>query len=173
MKKKNLVILIIIVPLITLLVIYITNKYGDPFYIFNNFRYTYTRRNSILEETFPPVIPRNVKAYKFHRSILPLQGGTDIVLYYIDENINIDEFNEKYKKGATFIGNYNEFDNHDDIMMTAFNYTSVEYDDRKQDFIIYIYSDRCDDSGYCNHGTLIMNAINPQTKEVVHQYSDW
>ena len=147
-------------------------RYGHLFYIIDNFRFTYTRRNSILEETFPERIPTNVDDYEFHRSIMPLQAGTDIVLYYKDDALNPISFDEKYRNGATFIGNYESFENHDNIMMTSFIYTPID-DDRKQDFTIYVYHDECDDSGYCNHGTLIMNAINPKTKEVVHQYSSW
>ena len=170
-KKKK--ILVSCIWAFVILCLFSFFKYGHLFYIIDNFRFTYTRRNSVLEETFPEKIPTNVIDYEFHRSIMPFQGGTDIVLYYKDDNLNTISFDEKYRDGATFVGNYESFENHDNIMITSFIYTPIDDEDRKQDFTIYIYRDKCDDSGYCNHGTLIMNAINPKTKEVVHQYSSW
>ena len=170
--SKNKKILVSCISAFIVMCLFSFFKYGHLFYIIDNFRFTYTRRNSVLEETFPEKIPTNVNDYEFHRTVMPLQAGTDIVLYYKDDTLNPASFNDKYKNNATFIGNYESFDNHDNIMHTAFIYTPID-NEKKKDFTIYIYRDKCDDSGYCNHGNLIMNAINPKTKEVVHQYSSW
>ena len=121
-----------------------------------------------LTKVFPKQIPKNVENVQFYYAPGVLQGSTDYVLYYIDENINLDNFKEK----ATWIGTKDEYTKVNGILRGASTYTPIEYKN-EDDFIIYLIKGECDDSGYCNHGKYLFAAINENTNEIIYKLSFW
>ena len=121
-----------------------------------------------LTKVFPKQIPYNVKNVQFYYAPGVLQGSTDYVLYYIDENINLDNFKEK----ATWIGTKDEYTEVNGLLSGAFSYTPIEYKN-EDSFVIYLIEGNCDDSGYCNHGKYLFVAINENTNEIIYKLSFW
>lgn len=121
-----------------------------------------------LTKVFPKQIPDNVKNVQFYYAPGVLQGSTDYVLYYIDENINLDNFKEK----ATWIGTKDEYTEVNGLLSGAFSYTPIEYKN-EDSFVIYLIEGNCDDSKYCNHGKYLFAAINENTNEIIYKLSFW
>ena len=121
-----------------------------------------------LTKVFPKQIPKNVENVQFYYAPGVLQGGTDYVLYYIDENINLDNFKEK----ATWIGTKDEYTEVNGLLSGAFSYTPIEYKN-EDSFVIYLIEGNCDDSKYCNHGKYLFVAINENTNEIIYKLSFW
>ena len=81
-------------------------------------------------------------------------------------------FNEKYKDNAIWIGNIDEYDEKEGLLTGAFSNTPA-YDKNSSDYVIYLYEDYCDDSGYCNHGEFLFAAFNEKTSEVIYKHEYW
>ena len=122
--------------------------------------------NGDLLNTFPSSIPENVVNIRLTYSPALLQAGEQITLYYIDDNLNFEEFDNKYKEKAIWIGNVDNYDENEGLLTGIFSNTSVTYE-TENDFTIYLIEGKCDDSGYCNHGEFILAAMNPKTNEVM------
>ncbi len=125
-----------------------------------------------LTKVFPKQIPDNVKNVQFYYAPGVLQGSTDYVLYYIDENINLDKFNNYFKDKAIWIGHKKEYTEKKGLLTGTFSFTPIEYKN-EDDFIIYLIKGECDDSGYCNHGKYLFAAINENTNEIIYKLSFW
>ena len=125
-----------------------------------------------LTKVFPKQIPDNVKNVQFYYAPGVLQGSTDYVLYYIDENINLDKFNNYFKDKAIWIGHKKEYTEKKELLTGTFSFTPIEYKN-EDDFIIYLIKGECDDSGYCNHGKYLFAAINENTNEIIYKLSFW
>lgn len=121
---------------------------------------------------FPKQIPENVQNVEFIKHGGFLQGGAETALYYIDPNLNLDEFDKKYREDSIWIGNIEEYTEKPGLLAGAFSNTPAYYTN-EEDYTIYLIEGRCDDSGYCNHGELLMVAVNPKTNEVVYKSEDW
>lgn len=125
-----------------------------------------------LTKVFPKQIPDNASNVQFYYAPGVLQGGTDYVLYYIDNNITLDKFNEKFKNKSIWIGHENEYTEKKGLLTSIFSHTPIEYE-KKDDFIIYLIEGECDNSEYCNHGNYLLVAINENTNEIVYKSSSW
>jgi len=134
--------------------------------------YSYYYDNSKINSVFPETIPDDVVNIQFQYSPAVLQGGFEYSLYYIDENIEIDTFDNKYRKKAEWIGYLDEYNLKEGLLGGAFHFTPIDYEN-EDDFLIYLIDSECDDSGYCNHGEFLLVALNTKTKEIVYRFSNW
>lgn len=123
-------------------------------------------------EVFPEEIPDNVEDVEFIYAPGVLQGGTEMALYYVDKNMTIEEFDNKYKDKAEWVGHINEYNIKRGLLSGAFSNTPA-YDNNEEDYIIYLVKSRCDDSGYCNHGNFLLAAFNEKTNEVIFKEEGW
>lgn len=144
----------------------VTNPVTDPKY-YN--RYVNGER---FENVFPKEIPKNVKNVNFCYAPGILQGGTFYSLYYIDENMTKEKFDKKYKNKSIWIGHKEEYKEKSGLLSHVFAYSPVDYDN-ENDYLIYLIKGECDDSGYCNHGELLLVAFNEKTNEVLFKSGDW
>ena len=123
-----------------------------------------------LLNVFPKEIPKNVKDIQLIYSPGLLQGGTTISLYYVDNKLNVEYFNDKYTKKSKWIGIKEEYSKQN--LNWFSNGTPIKYKE-ENNFKIYLVDDECDDSGYCNHGQYLLVGINENTNEVLYQYKQW
>lgn len=123
-------------------------------------------------KVFPTRIPKDVEAVKFLYAPGILQGGTRYTLYYVDKNMTLEEFDKKYKKQAEWIGHIDDYKEKPGLLSGAFYYTPSEYKN-ENDYVIYLINGRCDNSGYCNHGSFLMAAFNEKTNQVVYSAETW
>lgn len=124
-----------------------------------------------LLKVFPKKIPKDVKNVEFYHSTGFLQGGVDYYLYYIDEDMTKEEFNDKYKDMAIWIGYKDEYTEKDGLFAGLFTYMT-DYEN-ENDYLIYLIEGNCDSSGYCNHGNLLAVAFNEKTNEVIFRSGTW
>ena len=134
--------------------------------------YNFFVNSNDLTEVFPKKILDNVKNVQFYYAPGILQGSTDYVLYYIDNNITLDKFNDQLKNKAIWIGREGEYTEKRGLLTGVFSHTPIEYEN-KNNFIIYLIEGECDDSGYCNHGNYLLAAINENTNEIIYESSSW
>lgn len=134
--------------------------------------YNFFVNSDELTKVFPKQIPDNVENVQFYYAPGVLQGSTDYVLNYIDENINLDKFNDLFKDKAIWIGYKEEYTEKRGLLSGAFSFTHIKYKN-EDDFIIYLIEGECDDSGYCNHGNYLLVAINESTNEIIYESSSW
>lgn len=178
--KKNIVqkalkilniLLIIILPMYYLIGFFACTaiKISNPIVNIKNYKYLV---NGELLNVFPSSIPENVIDTRLTYSPALLQAGDQITLYYIDNNLNFEEFDNKYKEKAIWIGNVDDYEENKGLLTGIFSDTSVTYE-TENDFIIYLIEGKCDDSGYCNHGKFTLAAVNPKTNEVIYEYKYW
>ena len=125
-----------------------------------------------LTKVLPKQIPDNVKNVQFYYAPSVLQCSTDYILYYIDENINLDKFNDYFKDKAIWIGHKKEYTEKIGLLTGIFSFTPAKYKN-EDDFITYLIEVECDDSGYCNHGEYLFPAINENTNEIIYESSSW
>ncbi len=125
-----------------------------------------------LKKVFPSKIPKDVENVKFFYAPGVLQGGTRYMLYYVDKNMTLDQFDKKYQKQAEWIGHQDEYTEPSGLLNGAFYGTPAKFKN-ENDYIIYLIDGRCDDSGYCNHGAFLMVAFNEKTHEVVYSTEQW
>lgn len=144
-------------------------KISNPIVNIKNYKYLV---NGELLNVFPSSIPENVIDTRLTYSPALLQAGDQITLYYIDNNLNFEEFDNKYKEKAIWIGNVDDYEENKGLLTGIFSDTSVTYE-TENDFIIYLIEGKCDDSGYCNHGKFTLAAVNPKTNEVIYEYKYW
>lgn len=123
-------------------------------------------------KVFPKKIPKDVEDVKFLYAPGILQGGTRYTLYYVDKNMTLDKFDKRYKKHAEWIGHINDYTENKGLLSGAFYYTPSEYKN-ENDYVIYLIKGKCDDSGYCNHGSFLMTAFNEKTHQVVYSTEAW
>lgn len=121
---------------------------------------------------FPKEIPENVQNVEFIKLNSVLSSGAETALYYIDPNLNLDEFDKKYREDSIWIGSIEDYTENPGLLTGAFSNTPAYYTN-EEDYTIYLIEGRCDDSGYCNHGELLMVAVNPETNEVIYKSEDW
>lgn len=132
------------------------------------------------KKIFPNQIDKNMKNVKFHYNPEVLQGGEVLYLYYIDTNMSIEKIDKKYKDKAIWVGNkanFNETNNDKKGLLSGSidqlplknNYDAAD----ENDFVIYLIRGKCDDSGYCNHGTFLLVAFNEKTKEIIYREENW
>lgn len=144
-------------------------KISNPIVNIKNYKYLV---NGELLNVFPSSIPENVIDTRLTYSPALLQAGDQITLYYIDNNFNFEEFDNKYKEKAIWIGNVDDYKGNKGLLIGIFSDTSVTYE-TENDFVIYLIEGKCDDSGYCNHGKFTLAAVNPKTNEVIYEYKYW
>ena len=123
-----------------------------------------------LEKVFPRDIPKDAKSVKFFSRPAFLQGGTEVILYYVDEDFDMSTFNKKHQKMAKWVGHIDEYHDDDASFNQVFYNTPVK---NEKDFTIYLIKSSCDNSGWCNHGDYLLAAANDKTNEVVYSYEDW
>lgn len=124
-----------------------------------------------LSEVFPNEIPKEVKDPILIYSPGFLQASNRYVLYYVDPNLNIIDFDNQYLPKAKWIGNNND----DDLPMAVdINFTNLPVEEKDIDnFKIYVIDSYCDDSGWCNHGRYLIVAVNEYTKQVIYESETW
>lgn len=134
--------------------------------------YNYYVKGEKLEKVFPFKIPNEAKNINFYYAPGILQGGTTYSLYYVNNNITKEMFDKKYKSKAIWIGNIDEYKDKEGLLTGVFSYTP-SYNKNENDYTIYLIEGRCDNSGYCNHGSFLIAAFNEKTSEVVFCSQDW
>ena len=125
-----------------------------------------------LLKVFPAEIPNNIKNINFYYAPGILQGGTEYSLYFIDEKMTKEKFDKKYKSKALWIGRKKEYNEKGGLLAGAFSFTPAE-NKNEDDYIIYLIEGKCDDSGYCNHGSLLLTAYNEKTNEIIYKSEQW
>lgn len=124
-----------------------------------------------LSEAFPSEIPKEVKDPILIYSPGFLQAGNRYVLYYVDPDLNIIDFDNQYLLKAKWIGNNND---NDLPMAVDINFTNLPVEEKDIDnFKIYVIDSYCDDSGWCNHGRYLIVAVNEYTKQVIYESETW
>ncbi len=136
--------------------------------ITNPIYYRYYVNDKYLKQAFPKKIPKNAKEVDFYYSLGFLQAGTVYSLYYIDEDMTLDKFDSMYRDKAKWIG-YKEEYTENGCLSSAFSRAHGT----ENDYLIYMIEGKCDDSGYCNHGSYLIAAFNQDTKEVVFSSEQW
>lgn len=138
-----------------------------------NIRYYHDYINSeYLLNVFPEEVPKNVKNIQLIYSPGVLQASTVLALYYVDSNLNIEDFDNKFSEKAEWVGYKNHYTEKSGLLAGISSATPIEYQDEKN-FKIYLIEGSCDDSGYCNHGKFLLVAVNEKTKEVLYKSEDW
>lgn len=130
----------------------------------------YIERYDYVKDIFPKDIPNNVTNAEFYHIPGFLQGADEIVLYYVDKDLNIEEFDRKYKDKTEWIGYKDDYYQKEGLLVGSLLYNKLDND---KDFKIYLFDSYCDDSGYCNHGYYILVGVNENTKEVIYKTSNW
>ncbi len=134
--------------------------------------YNYYVKGEKLEKVFPSKIPNEAKNINFYYAPGILQGGTMYSLYYVNNNMTKEMFDKKYKSKAIWIGKIDEYKDKEGLLTGVFSYTP-SYNKNENDYTIYLIEGRCDNSGYCNHGSFLIAAFNEKTSEVVFCSQDW
>lgn len=121
---------------------------------------------------FPKKIPQNAKNVMFHYNSQFLQGGGILSLYFKGDNDIIEYYNNKYKKFKLDENNIKEYEKQiiNNKIWDSTPYNNSEETDK---FTVYLIYNKCDDSGYCNHGTIKIIAINHKTNEILFYYENW
>lgn len=133
-----------------------------------NIRYYETFRH----DDFPKTIPKGAENERMFYHPGLLQGGSVVGVYFkIDNEAVIKEYISKYEKIAKYTSlNYKP----DNITgYEPYKLACSPYEELPEDFIIYYLEQRCDDSGYCNHGEYTIVAINDATNEIICENSNW
>lgn len=124
-----------------------------------------------LLTVFPNEIPKEVKDPILIYSPGFLQAGNRYVLYYVDPNLSIIDFDNQYLSKAKWIGNNND-DNKP--MAVDINFIDLPVEEKDIDnFKIYVIDSYCGDSGWCNHGKYLIVAVNEYTKQVIYESETW
>lgn len=127
--------------------------------------------NTNLLDFFPSEVPKNVEDIIFIYSPKLLQSTEETSLYYVDKNLNVESFENKYKKDAIWVGYKEDYLQNKGLLDDIFSsYLSI---DNEEEFKIYLFDAKCDDSGYCNHGEFSLVAINQDTKEILYTSQKW
>ena len=119
-------------------------------------------------KVFPKEIPNNVEKVKFEQTTGLLQAETNTSLYYIDKNLNQEDFQKKYQSQSIWIGYYKDY-NKENHSLTSIFFNQ----ENKDNFLIYLIEDKCYKKSSCNHGNLSFVALNEVTKEVVYESKYW
>lgn len=148
----------------------ITDKIENPVIDIKYYTKYYNYIGS-LRKAFPKEIPESATNVEFKYYPGFLQSGNEYSLYYIDENITLDEFDNLYKNKAEWIGNIGNYKLKPGLLGNSLNIDNIKSNDN--DFTIYLIESSCDDSGYCNHGEYIFAAINEETHEIIYKMAMW
>ncbi len=133
----------------------------------------YRRAHSYYNlDYFPKKIPKNAKNVMFNYNPPFLQGGGILSLYFNGDNNTIKFYNNKYKKFKLDENNIEVYEK-EIINNKIWYYTPYNNSERIDKFTIYLIYNKCDDSGYCNHGTIKVIAINNKTNEILFYYEKW
>ena len=125
----------------------------------------------VNDPAFPESIPESAENVKFYYSPGALQGGTVISLYYVDDDMTVEEFDSIYRDKALWTGRYNEYLDVPGLLEYAFS--DLETVGNFDDYKIYLIEAKGDDSGYLNHGKYLLAAFNDKTKEALYKYEAW
>lgn len=125
-----------------------------------------------LLQVFPTQIPNSAQQVKLIYIPRVLQGPTETTLYYIDKNLDINEFDKQYRTKAKWVGRKNEEEQKEELLESVFLNTPISGKNENH-FTIYLIMGDCDNSGYCNHGNYFIAAMNSETKEVVFSSKKW
>lgn len=134
-------------------------------------KYKYVISDSLLT-IFPKQIPQNVNNKFFYYQPGVLQGGTTIILYYVDNSLNQDSIYDKYVDNSKWIGYLSDYIDSENLLADVFYNAPIEKENEK-DFKIFLIDGSCDNSGYCNHGNYLIVAINEQTREILYKSKTW
>lgn len=127
--------------------------------------------NTNLLDFFPSEVPKNVEDIIFIYSPKLLQSIGETSLYYVDKNLNVESFENKYKKDAIWVGYKKDYLQNKGLLNNIFSsHLSIDNEDK---FKIYLFDAKCDDSGYCNHGGFSLVALNENTNEVLYTSQKW
>lgn len=127
--------------------------------------------NDYLLKVFPKEIPDNVDNVKFYYYSSFFKTRTDYYLYYIDQNIDKEEFDLKFREKAKWVGNILE---NEDTCLLSNLFSDLEIvEGKEEDFIIYLIEGRSDQTGSCYQGDYLVAAFNEETNEVIYRFSDW
>lgn len=137
-----------------------------------NYKYYKDFMYKDLYEVFPKKIPKDAENISFFHRDPFLQGGGINALSYKDKSLTASIVDEKYKSKSIWIGNYQneeipEAVNEDHL------FSNLSIDGKIDNFTIYVYEARCDDSGWCNHGEYMLVAYNDITKEIIYKEENW
>lgn len=168
--KKEIKLIIKIIFTYLLIFYYIFSMVVISFIRFEN-PITDKKYYSLIEKSskvFPKEIPNNVEKVKFKQTNGLLQAETSTSLYYIDKNLNQEDFQKKYQSQSIWIGYYKDY-NKENHSLTS-NFFNQE---NKDNFLIYLIEDKCYKKSSCNHGNLSFVAINEITKEVIYESKYW
>lgn len=135
------------------------------------YKLIYNMYNNEVKEIFPSTIPDSASNIRIIYHPKLLQGGEKFSLYFIDDDQNINEYIKIYEKRAIWIGSIN--DDYDDSKISLPSYLNNNDEIEDENFTIYLISNRCDDSDYCNHGRYLVVAINNDTNEIVFEIEHW
>ena len=122
---------------------------------------------------FPKKIPNNAKNVIFHYNPSIFQGGEIFSLYFKTDNKTLKKYMKEYKKNI--ITNKNDkINNIEKISDSILYYTPYKNSiNNINDFNIYSLYSKCDNSGYCNHGTMKLILIKNNTNEILFYYENW
>ncbi len=134
--------------------------------------YSYYVTGERLKSVFPDEIPLDVENVEFFYSPIFLQGGTKYSLYYIDKDMTLDVFNQKYQDKAIWIGYKNEYTENKGLLPYLFIHTPSYYKN-EDDYLIYLVEGNCKGASYCSHGDILLAAFNEKTNEVIFRSQQW
>lgn len=134
--------------------------------------YTYYVNDERLKSVFPSSIPSDVKDVQFYYSPIFLQGGIKYSLYYVDDKMTLDIFDNKFKDKAIWIGHINDYNENKGLIPYFFIHTPSYYKN-EDDYLIYLVEGNCKGTSYCSHGDILLAAFNSKTHEVVFRFQQW
>lgn len=168
---KNIIILLIfLLPFYYFLIIFVSAGIEAENPITDLKYYHSIVDDEYLLKAFPDDIPSSAQNISFLYSPSFLQKGEEIFLYYIDSNVDITDFEKKYQNQTLWNGQINEYEDNFNLLDDIFYDLPIE---TPNDFILYLFDEACDDSGYCNHGKFLITAFNPKTNEILYKYENW
>lgn len=125
-----------------------------------------------LLNVFPSDVPNDVEHVQLIESPGLLQASDILALYYIDPQLNIEEFDYQYSEKAEWIGYKKDYSEKKGLLSSLSSLIPIEHVD-EDNFKIYLIDGSCDNSGYCNHGQFLLVAVNEETKEVLYKSESW
>ena len=80
-----------------------------------------------LERVFPLEIPDTAKNIEFYYQPGFLQAGSTYSLYYVDNNMTMDKFDNTYSSKAVWIGHKEDYTENEGLLSSLFTYTPSSY----------------------------------------------
>lgn len=134
--------------------------------------YNYYVTGSRLQNIFPKEIPSGAKNIDFYYFPGLLQAGRVYSLYYIDDSMTKELFEQNYKSKAIWSGFKEEYIENEGLL-TGIDICIPDENDNIDDYIIYLIEGSCDESFYCNHGIFLLSGFNEKTNEVIFCSEEW